>query len=178
MAKVSPLMLAPPLVFAGIAAMFLWGMGREGANELPSTLAGKEAPAVVVTPLGDYPMFGDADLRDGRVKLVNFWASWCAPCRVEHPNLEALAKDGVEIYGVNYKDKPDNALRFIAELGNPYGAIGADEAGRMAINWGVYGVPETYVIDGEGRILLRHAGPITQRVIDATLRPALEKAAQ
>ncbi len=171
-------MLAPPLIFAGIAAMFLWGMGREDADELPSTMEGKEAPAVVVTPLGDFAGFGDADLRDGKVKLVNFWASWCQPCRVEHPKLEALAAEGITIYGVNYKDDPAKALRFIAELGNPYAAIGADEAGRMAINWGVYGVPETYVIDGEGRIVMRHAGPITQRVIDGTLRPALGKAAQ
>jgi cytochrome c biogenesis protein CcmG/thiol:disulfide interchange protein DsbE len=95
---------------------------------------------------------------------------------VEHPNLEALAKSGLTIYGVNYKDQPDNAMGFLDELGNPYAAMGADTSGRMGLNWGLYGVPETYVIDGQGNIVLRHAGPITQRVIDATILPAIEKA--
>ncbi|OZO45542.1 hypothetical protein CGU37_28930 [Pseudomonas fluorescens] len=105
--------------------------------------------------------------------MVNFWASWCAPCRVEHPNLEALAEQGVTVYGVNYKDKPEAALKFLAELGNPYAAIGQDDTGRMGLNWGVYGVPETYVINGDGRIVMRHAGPITQRVIEGALGEAI-----
>jgi cytochrome c biogenesis protein CcmG/thiol:disulfide interchange protein DsbE len=177
MAKISPLMIAPPLVFAGLAVMFLVGMQRENPNELPTALAGKPAPAVQTIALSDLPGFTDETLRDGQVKLVNFWASWCAPCRVEHPNLEALADQGVPIYGVNYKDKPEAALKFLAELGNPYVGIGQDDTGRMGLNWGVYGVPETYVIDGEGRILMRHAGPITQRVIEGELGATL-KAAQ
>ena len=110
--------------------------------------------------------------------MVNYWASWCGPCRAEHPNLELLASEGVTIYGANYKDKPAQALRFLEELGNPYAAIGADESGRMALNWGVYGVPETYVIDGDGNIVLRFAGPITQRALEATIRPAIEAARQ
>ena len=173
MAKISPLMIAPPLVFAGLAVMFLVGMQRDNPNELPTALAGKEAPAVKMVPLSDLPSFTDETLRDGNVKLVNFWASWCAPCRVEHPNLEALAEQGVTVYGVNYKDKPEAALKFLAELGNPYTAIGQDDTGRMGLNWGVYGVPETYVIDGEGRIVMRHAGPITQRVIEGALGEAI-----
>lgn len=176
MAKLSPLMLAPPLIFAGLAAMFWFGMAREDPNQLPSALAGKQAPAVVLEALGPDAPFTDADLRAGEVTLVNFWASWCAPCRVEHPNLEALAATGLTIYGVNYKDKPDNAMGFLEELGNPYVGMGADASGRMALNWGLYGVPETYVIDGQGNIVLRHAGPITQRVIDTTLGPAIEQA--
>ncbi|SMO76713.1 cytochrome c biogenesis protein CcmG, thiol:disulfide interchange protein DsbE [Thalassovita litoralis] len=176
MAKISPMMIAPPVIFAGLAAMFLIGMQRENPNELPTTMAGKSAPAVQVVPLSDLPGFTDETLRDGQVKLVNFWASWCAPCRVEHPNLEALAEQGVTIYGVNYKDKPEAALKFLAELGNPYAGIGQDDTGRMGLNWGVYGVPETYLIDGEGRIVTRHAGPITQRVIETTLGPAIKKA--
>ena len=176
MAKLSPLMLAPPIVFAGLAAMFWFGMAREDPDSLPSALAGKQAPAVVVAELGDAAPFTDADLRAGEVTLVNFWASWCAPCRVEHPHLEAMAAEGLTIYGVNYKDEPANALGFLEELGNPYTAMGADASGRMALNWGLYGVPETYVIDGNGVIVLRHAGPITQRVIEATLGPAIEKA--
>ena len=176
MAKLSPMMLAPPVIFAGLAVMFWVGMSRENPDELPTALAGKPAPAVQVTSLGDLPVFTDETLRDGTVKLVNFWASWCAPCRVEHPNLEALAQSGVTIYGVNYKDKPENALKFLAELGDPFVAIGADEAGRMGLNWGVYGVPETYVIDGNGQIVARHAGPITQRVIETTLGRAIAQA--
>lgn len=177
MARVPVLMLVPPLAFAGLAAMFLWGMGRDDPDALPSMLEGREAAPVFVTPLGAMPGFGDADLRAGGVRLVNFWASWCAPCRIEHPNLTALSEEGVTIFGVNYKDKPAAALRFLEELGNPYEAVGADEAGRMGIDWGLYGVPETFVIDGQGRVVLRFAGPITQRVLTETIRPAMEKAA-
>lgn len=178
MAKISPLMLAPPLVFAGLAAMFMLGMQRENPDALPSALAGKQAPTVQVVALADLPEFTDQTLRDGQVKLVNFWASWCAPCRVEHPQLEAMAESGVPIYGVNYKDKPEAALKFLAELGNPYIGAGQDDTGRMGLNWGLYGVPETFVIDGQGNILMRHAGPITQRVIDGALGEALTAATQ
>lgn len=173
-----PLMLVPLLVFGAFAALALVGLSRENPNELPTALAGRPAPAVQVTPLGDGPVLRDADLRGEGVKLVNYWASWCAPCRVEHPNLTRLAAEGVTIHGVNYKDKPANALGFLAELGNPYTAMGADESGRMALDWGVYGVPETYVIDGEGKIVLRFAGPITERVLENTIRPAIEAAKQ
>ncbi|HKL44778.1 MAG TPA: DsbE family thiol:disulfide interchange protein [Roseovarius sp.] len=176
MAKLSPLMILPPVIFAGLAVLFYVGMQRENPDELPSALEGKTAPAVQVTPLGEKKPFSDSDLRDGGVKLVNYWASWCAPCRVEHPNLEQLADQGVTIYGVNYKDKPANALKFLNDLGDPYAAIGADENGRMALDWGVYGVPETYVIDGQGQIILRFAGPITDRVLQNQILPAIEKA--
>lgn len=176
MAKVSPLVIVPPLVFAGIAALFVWGMARENPDQLPTALAGKTAPAVQVEALGAGPALTDADLRDGRVKLVNFWASWCAPCRAEHPSLMQLAAEGVPIYGVNYKDTPDKAQKFLDELGNPFEKMGADSTGRMGLMWGLYGVPETYLIDGEGRILLRHAGPITAGVVEGTIRPALEAA--
>jgi len=169
-------MILPPVIFAGLAVLFYVGMQRENPDELPSALEGKTAPAVQVTPLGEKKPFSDSDLRDGGVKLVNYWASWCAPCRVEHPNLEQLADQGVTIYGVNYKDKPANALKFLNDLGDPYAAIGADENGRMALDWGVYGVPETYVIDGQGQIILRFAGPITDRVLQNQILPAIEKA--
>lgn len=176
MARLSPLMLAPPVIFAGLVAVFFLGMQRENPDALPSALTGKEAPAVQGEALGDKPVFTDADLRAKGVKLVNFWASWCVPCRVEHPNLTAMAEDGITIYGVNYKDKPDNALGFLAELGDPFSAMLADEAGRMALEWGVYGVPETFVIDGAGRIVLRFAGPITERVLESRIRPAIGQA--
>lgn len=177
MAKIRPLMLVPPVIFLGLAAMFLVGMQREDPDALPSALAGRTAPDLVVTPLGDLPAFDGSLLADGEVKLVNFWASWCAPCRVEHPNLEALAAEGVTIYGVNYKDKAPQALAFLEELGNPYAAVGQDADGRTGLDWGLYGVPETFVIDGEGKVVTRFAGPVTGRVIEATIRPALESAA-
>lgn len=176
MGKISPLMVLPPLLFAALALVFYIGMQREDPNALPSAIEGKPAPAVVLTPLSGKTPFTDADLRSGDVKLVNFWASWCAPCRVEHVHLTALAEEGVTIYGVNYKDQAANALGFLKELGDPYTAIGADENGRMALDWGLYGVPETYVIDGEGQVVLRFPGPITQRVMDSDIRPAIEAA--
>lgn len=176
MARISPLMIAPPLIFAALAALFYVGMNREDPDALPSAIAGNPAPPVSLTDLGEGPTFTDETLRSPGVKLVNYWASWCAPCRAEHPNLTELAQEGVPIYGINYKDKPGNALEFLGELGNPYTAMGADPTGRTALDWGLYGVPETYVIDGEGRIVLRFAGPITQAVLEKTIRPALEQA--
>lgn len=177
MARINPLMLAPPLIFVGLAALFWFGMARDDPDQLPTALAGRPAPEVSLTALGTAAPFDDATLRDGQVKLVNFWASWCAPCRVEHPNLEEMAENGIAIYGVNYKDEPANALKFLDELGDPYRAMGADPQGRMALNWGLYGVPETYVIAGDGTVVLRHAGPITRRIMADTILPAIEAAA-
>ncbi|KUJ82159.1 DsbE family thiol:disulfide interchange protein [Ruegeria profundi] len=177
MAKISPLMIAPPLIFGVFAVMAGFGMFRDDPDALPSAREGQPAPPVVLTEFPGKTIFDDATLRDGEVKLVNYWASWCAPCRAEHPNLEALSNEGIPVYGINYKDKLNNAKAFLTELGDPYRAIGQDENGRMALDWGLYGVPETYVIDGDGTIILRFAGPITQRVIESTIRPALEKAA-
>lgn len=177
MARISPLMVAPPLIFGAFAVLAGIGMFRDDPSALPSAREGQPAPPVVLTEFPGKTPFNDATLRDGQVKLVNYWASWCAPCRAEHPNLEALSNEGIPVYGVNYKDKLDNAESFLTELGDPYTGIGRDEQGRMALDWGLYGVPETYVIDGEGTVILRFAGPITQRVIESTIRPALEKAA-
>lgn len=171
------MMILPPVLFAGLAAMFLWGMSRDNPDALPTALAGREAPPVALVQLSDLPLFTEADLRDGKIKLVNFWASWCAPCRVEHPTLTALAEEGIAIYGINYKDKPDAAQRFLDELGNPYTAIGADDTGRTGIEWGLYGVPETFVIDGSGVIVTRFAGPLTERALASDIRPALARAA-
>lgn len=176
MAKVSPLMAIPLLVFSAFVGMALVGMGREDPESLPSARAGQKAPPVVMEAFPGKESFSDATLRDGEVKLVNYWASWCGPCRVEHPNLTQLAEEGIAIYGVNYKDQLNNAQSFLEELGDPYSGHGRDVQGRMALDWGLYGVPETYVVDGNGTIILRFAGPITQRVIETTLRPALEEA--
>jgi len=171
---ISLLMLLPPVLFGGLALLFLLGMNRENPDELPSALVGKQAPAVQVAPFPDMEMLSDADLRTGEMTLVNFWASWCGPCRVEHPNLMALKAEGIEILGVNYKDPEGNAVQFLRDLGDPYAKGGADNTGRMALNWGVYGVPETYLIDGAGNVVLRIAGPVTQREIDERLRPAMD----
>ncbi|MER5170187.1 DsbE family thiol:disulfide interchange protein [Thioclava sp. GXIMD2076] len=170
---VKPLMLAPPLVFAALAGMFIWGMSRQDPSQLPTAFAGKPAPEVQLSALGTLPEFSSADLKDGKVKLVNFWASWCAPCRVEHPNLESLAGQGVQILGVNYKDNPDKALAFLDSLGNPFARAGQDPEGQMALNWGVYGVPETFVVDGDGKVLMRYAGPLTDDVISQKIQPLL-----
>jgi len=169
-------MILPPAIFAAFVTMAAIGMFRDDPEALPSARQGQTAPPMVLEQMQGKPGFDDATLRDGQVKLINYWASWCAPCRVEHPNLEKLAREGMPIYGINYKDDPAKALAFLAELGDPYVAMGADANGRTALDWGVYGVPETYVIDGDGTILLRWAGPITQRVIDETLRPVLDAA--
>ncbi len=166
----------PPLLFAALAAMFFFGMQREDPDALPSVRVGREVPPMTLTQLGPEPPFTTADLTAPGVKLVNYWASWCAPCRVEHPNLEALANEGIPIYGINYKDDPAKALAFLEELGNPYAGLGADETGRTAIDWGVYGVPETYVIDGQGKVVTRLAGPVTERSLASKIRPAIESA--
>ncbi len=177
MAKISPLMVAPPALFAAFAVMAGIGMFREDPDALPSAREGQQAPAIVLTELSGKTPFTDEALRQGEVTLVNYWASWCAPCRVEHPHLETLADEGIPIYGVNYKDEPGKALAFLDELGDPYEGIGADANGRMALDWGLYGVPETYVIAGDGTVVLRFAGPITERVMEETIRPAIERAA-
>lgn len=177
MVKISPLSIAPPLIFAALAGLFIFGMGRDDANQLPSAQTGKDAPSLVaLVPLAELPTIDDDMLRDGQVKLVNFWASWCAPCRAEHAQLETLHETGTPILGVNYKDDATKALAFMEELGNPYTVIGADETGRTALEWGVYGVPETYVVDGNGKITYRFAGPITIEVLDRFILPEIAKA--
>jgi len=167
-------MALPPIVFVVLAALFTYGLNRENPNALPSALQNQPAPALELTKLADLPLITDKELRAPNVKLVNFWASWCAPCRAEHPNLMALKKQGIIIYGVNYKDEAKNALKFLNDLGNPFAAIGQD-SGMQAINWGVYGVPETFVIDAKGTILLRFPGPMTKRVIAEKIMPLIRK---
>ena len=171
-----PLYLLVPLAAVGLILLFTFGLNRSNPDALPTTLKGRPAPVLELTALGDLPLVVDSDLRRAEVKLVNFWASWCAPCRVEHANLQALAESGVPVFGVNYKDEAANAAGFLAELGNPYQAVGQDKVGRQAINWGVYGVPETFVIDQTGKIVLRFPGPITDRVLRETILPAIAAA--
>lgn len=170
----SPWLYAIPLLmFAALAAVFAKGLFSGDASKVPSALIGKPAPAVTLAPLEGLqrdgrpvPTFDMADLAKGRATIVNVFASWCAPCRVEHPFLVAMAeapavKQGkVALVGFNYKDEAENARRFLGALGNPYSAVGVDRAGRAAIDWGVYGVPETFLIGPDGRILEKHVGPL------------------
>ncbi|MBM2577886.1 DsbE family thiol:disulfide interchange protein [Jannaschia sp. Os4] len=170
------LALLPLAIFAGLAGFFLSGLFRENPDALPSALIGTPAPSVAaLTELPGRASLTDAVLADGEVKLVNFWASWCVPCRAEHPQLEALAAE-VPVYGVNYKDAPADAVAFLEELGDPFAAIGVDATARTGIEWGLYGVPETFVVDGDGVVRLRFAGPITESVVEDTIRPAVEAA--
>ena len=171
------LMLLPPLLFAVFAGLAWFALTRENPDELPSALIGRPAPSLAATTaLRDDAAPTDADLRAPGVKLVNFWASWCGPCRAEHPMLEELAAEGQTIVGVNYKDDPANARAFLAELGDPFAAIGADRSGRTGLDWGIYGVPETFVIAPDGTILLRHPGPLTRDIVERRLRPAIADA--
>jgi cytochrome c biogenesis protein CcmG/thiol:disulfide interchange protein DsbE len=171
--------LLPLILFAALAAAFLAQLmsGRD-TSVVPSALIGQQAPVTHLPPLQGtgLPGLNSHDFA-GKVTLVNVWASWCAPCRQEHPLLMALAQDGrIQIGGLNYKDKPENARRFLGELGNPYGAIGIDNNGRTAINWGVYGVPETFLVGHDGTILFKHVGPLSPAAIEASLMPQIEKA--
>lgn len=168
------LIALPPLAFVGFAATAFVALKTENRDELPSAFAGRPAPSLAgAAPFAGASAPGDAMLRDGRVTLVNFWASWCGPCRVEHPFLTELAGRGVRVVGVNYKDPPENARAFLDELGDPYAAIGADPAGRIGLDWGIYGVPETFVIGGDGTVLLRHPGPLTPDAIAKRIGPLL-----
>lgn len=174
MPKRNLLLLLPPLLFLAFAAVAFWALKRENPEELPSALAGRSAPSLAAAEtLGGLAKPGDADLRSGKVVLVNFFASWCAPCRLEHPVLKDLAAAGATVVGVNYKDKPEQALGFLEELGDPYTAVAADPTGRIGIDWGIYGVPETFVIDGQGTILLRHPGPLSPQIFTERIAPLL-----
>ena len=150
---------------------------------MPSTFIGKPAPALQLAQLEGLsdgkpvPVFDSAHLASGKVSVVNFWASWCAPCVAEHPLLDKLKTEaGVDVLGINYKDSPTDAVRFLGRYGNPYTAIGTDQKGRNGIEWGVYGTPETFVVNGKGEIVYKHIGAITDTSLATQLLPAIEKA--
>ena len=178
------LALLPLLVFGGFAAIAAKMLYEQDVNGLdvsaiPSALIGTKAPALALPPLegSNVPALTDAAIT-GKLTLVNVFASWCVPCRQEHPMLKELSKDKrLNIVGINYKDKADNAVRFLGELGNPYAAIGIDPNGRAAIDWGVYGIPETYLVGPDGTILYKKVGPIDVTTYERELIPAIESAA-
>lgn len=175
----------PALVFAGLAGLFWVAIFGVTPGQLPSALIGKPVPVFDLPPIDGMEGAGLSH-RDflakntagpkGEVKLLNVWASWCVPCRQEHAFLSALRDRGVPVYGLNYKDAPAAARAFLAELGNPYVQIGADAQGVVGIEWGVYGVPETFVIDAQGVIAFKHVGPIDEVVLAQVLWPAIEAA--
>jgi len=172
------LVLIPVVVFAALAALFWKGLSGE-PSKIPSALINKPVPdfTLAAVPGLDVPGLASDDLTSGKVTVVNVWASWCAPCRIEHPLLTELAKrPDITLAGINYKDEPENAVRFLMTLGQPFAAVGMDRDGRAAVDWGVYGVPETFIVDGEGRIRYKHIGPLTPEAIAGKLSAEIEKA--
>lgn len=177
------LVLLPLIVFAGLAALFFVRLGAGDASRIPSALIGKPAPPTNLPPLPGLerdgkPVPGVTNATfDGHVTLVNVWASWCVPCADEVPFLAQLAKDKrIQLVGFNYKDAADNARRFLGRYGNPYAAAGQDVSGRTGIDWGVYGVPETFVVGKDGRIAYKLVGPITGENLQTVLEPQIAKA--
>ena len=168
--------LVPLAAFAGLAVLAFVMLGRD-KEVLPSALLDRPAPEFALPALHEgAPGLATADLQGGGVKVVNVWASWCVPCRVEHPFLVELAERGVTVHGLNYKDRPADARAFLEELGDPYARIGADSTGRVGIEWGVYGVPETFILDDAGRIVHKHVGPIQNDDLETRILPALRRA--
>ena len=173
----------PLIAFLALAALFVLRLGAGDPSRIPSALIGHPAPRTDLPPLAGLeregkpvPGVDSADFK-GQVTVLNVWASWCVPCRDEAPLLMTLAADRrVRVVGINYKDQPDNARRFLNRYGNPFLATGTDDNGRAAIEWGVYGVPETFVIGRDGRIAYKLIGPITPDNLDTALKPAIEQA--
>jgi cytochrome c biogenesis protein CcmG, thiol:disulfide interchange protein DsbE len=183
-ARASRLLVILPLAaFLGLAGLFLYRLGAGDPSLVPSALIGRPVPATELPPVANLvrdgkpvPGVGPADFK-GAVTVVNVWASWCVPCHDEAPILMQMAQDRrFRIVGINYKDQPDNARRFIGRHGNPFAAVGADPNGRASIDWGVYGVPETFVVGRDGRIAHKLVGPITPQNLNAVLGPAIERA--
>lgn len=170
------LMFVVPLIgFAGVAVTFAWGLTRN-PQELPSALIGKPVPAFDLPPVQGRKLgLSSVDLK-GEVSLVNVFASWCVACRAEHPLFMQLAAGKVvPIHGLNYKDAQADAADWLDTLGDPYTRTGADRTGRVAIDWGVTGVPETFVVDASGMIAYKQIGPVTQQALDATILPLIDR---
>jgi cytochrome c biogenesis protein CcmG/thiol:disulfide interchange protein DsbE len=177
------LVALPLIAFLGLALLFWFRLGSGDPSRIPSALIGRPAPQTTLPPLEGLKANGapvpglDPTAFKGKVSLVNVWASWCVPCHDEAPLLTELANDKrLQMVGINYKDTPDNARRFLGRHGNPFGLVGADANGRASIEWGVYGVPETFIVGRQGTIVYKLVGPITPDNVEAVLRPEIEKA--
>jgi cytochrome c biogenesis protein CcmG/thiol:disulfide interchange protein DsbE len=177
------LLLVPLALFLGLAGLFFNRLDGSDVSVIPSALIGRDAPATDLPPVPGLerngkpvPGIAAADFK-GAVTLLNVWASWCVPCHDEAPLLVQLAQDPrIRVVGINYKDQPDNARRFLGRYGNPFAASGADASGRAAIEWGVYGVPETFIIGRNGKITYKLVGGVTRENIERALKPEIEKA--
>ena len=177
------LMVLPLIVFLGLAALFWFRLGDGDPSKIPSALIGRPAPQTILPPLDGLTSDGkpvpgiDPAAFKGRVSIVNVWASWCVPCHDEAPLLTQLGKDTqIQVIGINYKDSPENARRFLGRYGNPFGMVGVDGNGRAAIEWGVYGVPETFIVGRDGRIAYKLVGPITPDNLDSVVKAEIDKA--
>ncbi len=170
------LMALPPALFAGLAVMFWLGMQRGNPEDLPSAFLGRPAPVLPTTALPGVPLLTDADLRAGKVTLVNFWASWCPPCRAEHPALKEMAARGIRVAGVNMMDKEADAVGYLDEEGNPFFALATDPNGRNRVEWGVSAPPETFIIGPDGTVLFKFTGPLVGTDYEARFIPTLDKA--
>ncbi len=172
----------PLVAFAGLAALLFVRLYAGDASRIPSALIGQSAPALDLPGLDGAPGLADADLRQGHVTVVNIFASWCVPCHEEHEFLMALADDpalkakGVVLVGVAQKDAPENIKRFLGAKGDPYAKIGVDRDGRAGIDWGVYGVPETFIVKGDGAIAFKLVGPIGDDTLESVVKPEIFKA--
>ena len=176
-------MALPLIAFAALAAVFWFRLGDGDPSRIPSALIGHPAPQTALPPLDGLlnngePVPGlDPATFKGKVSVVNVWASWCVPCHDEAPLLTALGKDQrLQLVGINYKDAADNARRFLGRYGNPFGIVGVDSNGRASIEWGVYGVPETFVVGREGTIVYKMVGPVTPDNINSVLKVEIDKA--
>jgi cytochrome c biogenesis protein CcmG/thiol:disulfide interchange protein DsbE len=167
------LYLVPVAVFIGVAIMFAWGLGHD-PREIPSNLIGKPVPQFSLPPVKGRMLGLSSDNLRGEVSLVNVFASWCAECRLEHPLIMQLKAQGVvTVHGLNYKDRPEDAARWLNTLGDPYTRTGADTNGRVGIDWGVYGVPETFVIAKDGRIAFKQIGPLSPEILQQKIIPLI-----
>ena len=176
-------MALPLLAFAALAAIFWFRLGTGDPSKIPSALIGRAAPQTVLPALeglvsGGAPIPGlDPAVFKGKVSIVNVWASWCVPCHDEAPLLTTLGQDKrLQLVGINYKDAPDNARRFLGRYGNPFGIVGVDGNGRASIEWGVYGVPETFIVGRDGLIAYKMVGPVTPENFDSVLKVEIDKA--
>ncbi len=172
----------PLAAFALLAALLFVRLNAGDPSRLPSALIGQSAPPLALAGLDGAAGLAGSDLRQGHVSIVNVFASWCEPCHVEHPQLIALAEDdtleakGLAIYGVAQKDLPGNVRRFLGAMGDPYAKVGLDPDGRAGIDWGVYGVPETFIVRGDGTIAYKVVGPITAETLESEVKPEIMKA--
>ena len=170
------MMALPPVIFAGLAAVFYVGMQGGNGHELPSVFIGKASPALPQTTLPGAVQLTDADLRSGQVTVLNFWASWCPPCRAEHPVLTKMAADGIRVAGVNMMDREDDAAGYLEREGNPFFATATDPKGRNRVEWGVTNPPETFIIGGDGTVLFKFVGPLVGSDYENRFLPALAEA--